>query len=172
MILVIFVNFWAVQGDWVIEFMYVKRMFQWKMDIYSYFSTVANAISNVGTLISLPIFHYFNASDNSIILISGLSGILIRLCKGLVKSEEGFFAATFFGLLGNVFYSPVRAQITRCVSSNELGKVENLHNIKCQTKVLLKRLTQCLGFCHDVQFPVSCPNHGHCPVHQPLQCHS
>ena len=129
MILVIFVNFWAVQGDWVIEFMYVKRMFQWKMDRYSYFSTVANAVSNVGTLISLPIFHYFNASDNSIILISGLSGLLIRLCKGLVKSEEGFFAATFLGLLVNVFYAPVRAQITRCVSSNELGKVKNLHNI-------------------------------------------
>ena len=125
MILVIFVNFWAVQGDWVIEFMYVKRMFQWKMDRYSYFSTVANAVSNVGTLISLPIFHYFNASDNSIILLSGLSGILIRLCEGLVQSEEGFFAATFLGLLVNVFYAPVRAQITRCVSSNELGKVKN-----------------------------------------------
>ena len=124
MILVIFVNFWPVQGDMVIEFMYVKRMFQWKMDRYSYFSTVANAVSNAGTLVSLPIFHYFNASDNSIILISGLSGLLIRLCKGLVKTEEGFFAASFFGLLVSVFYAPVRAQITRCVSSEELGKVK------------------------------------------------
>ena len=124
MILVIFVNFWPVQGDMVIEFMYVKRIFHWKMDKYSYFSTVANAVSNAGTLVSLPIFHYFNASDNSIILISGLSGLLIRLCKGLVKTEEGFFAASFFGLLVSVFYAPVRAQITRCVSSEELGKVK------------------------------------------------
>ena len=123
MILVIFVQFWPVQGDYVIEFMYVKRMFQWKMDRYSYFTTVANAVSNVGTLVSLPIFHYFNANDNSIILISGLSGLLLRLCKALVKTEGGFFAATSFGLLVNVFYAPVRAQITRCVPAEELGKV-------------------------------------------------
>ena len=129
MILVIFVNFWPIQGDYVIEFMYVKRMFQWQMDRYSFFTTVATAVSNAGTLVSLPIFHYFNASDNSIILISGLSGVIVRLCKGLVKTEQGFFAATFFGLLVNLFYGPVRAQITRCVSSEELGKVKSVHDV-------------------------------------------
>ena len=123
MILVIFINYWPAQGESVIEFIYVKRMFQWKMDKFSYYATIYNAISNVGMMTSMPIFHYFNTNDNVIILIAGGFGILMRVFKGLVKTEDGFFASTVFALLSNMFYAPARAQISRCVLAQELGKV-------------------------------------------------
>ena len=40
-----------------------------------------------------------------------------------VRSEEAFLASTVSGLLLYIFSAPIRAQMTRCVSSSELGKV-------------------------------------------------
>ena len=82
-----------------------------------------NSVVNVGTFISMPIFHYFNLNDNIIILLSFSSAILIRIVKAFARSEGAFFASTAFGVFMGVSSAPIRAQITRCVSVEELGKV-------------------------------------------------
>ena len=106
-----------------VEFMYVKRRFQWEVDQISYYSTFLNAASNIGLLASMPIFHYFNINDSVIILLSTFSNVVYYSFKVLVKSEEAFFASAAFGCLINLFYAPIRVQVTRCVSAEELGKV-------------------------------------------------
>ena len=166
MILVIFINYWPAQGESVIEFMYVKRMFQWKMDKFSYYATIYNAISNVGMMTSMPIFHYFNTNDNVIILIAGGFGILMRVFKGLVKTEDGFFASTVFALLSNMFYAPARAQISRCVLAQELGKVS------LSSKRPIIYICTLLGICNNVKLAVSCSHCCHTSLHQSLQSHS
>ena len=123
MILIIFIMDMASQGDWIIEMMYLKRIFQWGVDEYSYFDTFSKAVCNVGSVISIPVLHYFNRNDNEIILISVVSCILQKLCKALVRTEGKYFAATALGLLINVYYAPVRVQVSRCVPPEELGKV-------------------------------------------------
>lgn len=82
-----------------------------------------NSIVNVGTFISMPIFHYFNLNDNIIILLAFGSAISIRIVKVFARSEEVFFASTAFGLFMGVSSAPIRAQMTRCVAAVELGKV-------------------------------------------------
>ena len=106
-----------------VEFMYVKRRFQWEVDQISYYSTVINAASNIGLVSLMPLFHYFNVNDNLIILISLFSNMVFYVFKVLVKTEEAFFASAAFGFLINLFYAPIRVLVTRCVSAEELGKV-------------------------------------------------
>ena len=110
-------------GEQAAEFMYVKRAFQWEVDNLSYYETLRSVASTIGTAISIPVLHHFNTNDNLIILISTLSLISQRLTKWLAKTRDVFLASTAVGALENVFYAPARSQITRCVSSEELGKV-------------------------------------------------
>ena len=104
MILIIFIMDQASQGDWNIEMMYVKRIFSWGVDEFSYYDTFCKAVCNIGSIISLPIFHYFNRNDNEIILISVLSCVLQKFFKALVRTEAKYYAAT---ALGN---QPIRDQ--------------------------------------------------------------
>ena len=107
-----------------VEFMYVKRRFQWEVDNISFYSTVLNAASNMGLITSMPLFHYFNINDSVIILLSLFSNMVFYLYKMLVKTENAFFASSAFGCMINLFYAPIRVQVTRCVSTEDLGKVE------------------------------------------------
>ena len=127
MIFVIFINYCT--SDHIIDFMYVKRKFGWRVDKYSYFVSVTNTVGVIGTVFSIPTYHHFNMSDNAIILISQGFCIVQRIIKALANTEPIFYVSTIFALLSNDFYAPIRAQITRCVPSNELGKVNNFYQI-------------------------------------------
>ena len=86
-------------GANAVEFMYTKRRFQWEVDDISYYSTLLNASSNIGLVLLIPTFHYFNINDNAIILLSTFSNVVCWMFKALVKSEEAFFASAAFGCL-------------------------------------------------------------------------
>ena len=113
----------AVDGEMYIQFMYTKRMFQWQMDRYSYYSMVNTLANNCGSLVFMPLFHYFNVNDNVIILASSFSGIASRLLKALAKTEASFWASNALAFFVYGFYAPVRAEMTRCIPSGDLGKV-------------------------------------------------
>ena len=70
-------------------------------------------VSNVGTMVSMPLFHHFNVNDNLIILISGVSCILSRVTRALAKTEQAFLASSACGVLLYIFSAPIRAQMTR-----------------------------------------------------------
>ena len=103
--------------------MYTKRMFQWQMDRYSYFNMIQTLVNDIGKLLMMPVFHHFNINDNLIILASCVSLTAQRLTKAFAKTEVTFFASNGLAGLMYAFYSPIRAQISRCVPSEELGKV-------------------------------------------------
>ena len=105
------------------QFMFTKRMFQWQVDTYSYFNMIQTLVNDIGGLLMMPVFHYFNVNDNLIILASCVSVIGQRLTKAFAKTEVTFFASNALGGLMYAFYAPLRAQISRCVPSEELGKV-------------------------------------------------
>ena len=113
MILIIFIMDMASQGDWIVEMMFLKRIFRWGVDEFSYFDTFCKAVYNVGSVISLPIFHFLNRNDNEIILISVVSCILQKLCKALVRTEAKYYAAT---ALGN---EPIRDEQLRVTSQSQ-----------------------------------------------------
>ena len=136
MIFVIFINYCT--SDHIIDFMYVKRQFGWRVDKYSYFVSVTNTVGVIGTVFSIPTYHHFNMSDNAIILISQGFCIMQRIIKAFAKTEPIFYVSTIFALLSNDFYAPIRAQITRCVPSKELGKVKKKVVIKLYCNNILK----------------------------------
>ena len=110
-------------GEIYCQFMYTKRMFQWQMDSYSYFTMIQTLVNDIGSLLMMPVFHHFNINDNLIVLASCVSCIAQRLTKAFAKTEVVFFASNGLGGLMYAFYAPLRAQISRCVPSEELGKV-------------------------------------------------
>ena len=71
----------------------------------------------------MPVMHHFNVNDNLIILFSGLSGICGQIFRALAKSEVTFFASVSVEVFASFFSAPIRAQMTRCVAPEELGKV-------------------------------------------------
>ena len=74
----------------------------------------------------MPIFHHFNLNDNIIILLASSSSILSKMVKAFARSETAFFASTAGGVFMYVSSAPIRAQMTRCVSVEELGKVHSI----------------------------------------------
>ena len=123
MLLVMLTYMMAYMAMKYCQFMYTKRLFQWEMDTYSYYDMIRTIICNVGTFVVVPIFHYFNVNDNIIIIASFFSAISSILCRAFAKTELIFYASTLLGGLSTIPSAPIRAQISRCVSPEELGKV-------------------------------------------------
>ena len=116
----------AMFCDYYCEYMYTKRMFQWEVDDYSYYSMILSLATNIGGFSTMPLFHHFNVHDNIIILVGMVSNMTARTIKPLAKTKNVFFIS-WACCCSSVFYAPVRAQISRCVSAEELGKVEQQH---------------------------------------------
>ena len=123
MLLVMLTHMMGYMAEKYCQFMYTKRLFQWEMDTYSYFDMIRTIICNIGTFVIMPVFHYFNVNDNIIILSSLTSTMTSVIVKALAKNEKVFLASTLFGVLGYIQSAPIRAQISRCVPPEELGKV-------------------------------------------------
>ena len=123
MLLVMLTYMMGYMAEKYCQFMYTKRMFQWEMDTYSYYDMIRTIISNIGTFAIMPIFHYFNVNDNIIILASSISAVSSVLVRALARTEPLFLASTLTGVVGNIYSAPIRAQISRCVAPEELGKV-------------------------------------------------
>ena len=159
-LLTIFKNM-PIDGEKTAEFMYVKRAFQWEVDDLSYYETLRSVSSTIGTALAMPIFHYFHTPDNAIILVSIVSCVSQRIMKWLAKSGDVFLASTAVGILENVLNAPTDTQITRCVPSEELGKVTN-------QKLRITYIIFMSGVCHIIQLAVSCTNSYKCSLHKCL----
>ena len=120
----------SVDGEMYCQFMYTKRMFQWEMDRYSYFIMVQTLANDIGSMLFMPLFHYFNVNDNLVILACGMSGMTSRVMKAFAKTEDTFFASSVLAVLLYGFYAPVRAEMSRCVPSQDLGKVGSNNSVK------------------------------------------
>ena len=121
----------AMFCDYYCEYMYTKRMFQWEVDDYSYYSMILSLATNIGGFSTMPLFHHFNVHDNIIILVGMVSNMTARTIKPLAKTKNVFFIS-WACCCSSVFYAPVRAQISRCVSAEELGKVERFAVQNCK----------------------------------------
>ena len=111
-------------AETMVQLMYTKRHFQWEYSTFSFYNTIQDVSQLVGVVIIFPLFQYFNGNDNLIIIASGLSKILSQLVRAFAKTEEVFFSSPVFGTLGIIYNSPVRAQISKFVEPEELGKVK------------------------------------------------
>ena len=123
MMLVMMAFMMPEDAETMVQFMYTKRKFQWEYDTFSYYNTIQMVMSMVGVVLIMPLFHYFNGNDNVIIISSGISKILSQLVRAFARTEKVFFFSTVVGTLRIIYNAPVRAQISRCVEPQELGKV-------------------------------------------------
>ena len=62
-------------------------------------------------------------NDNLIIMLACASSVSSRLVRAFAKTELVFFASTACGIWMYTSSAPIRAQMTRCVAPDELGKV-------------------------------------------------
>ena len=123
MLMVMLTYMMAYMAEKYCQFMYTKRLFQWEMDTYSYYDMIRTIICTIGTFVIMPVFHYFNINDNIIIIASFLSSMSSILLRAFAKTEQIFYASTLLGVFSTNQSAPIRAQISRCVSPEELGKV-------------------------------------------------
>ena len=82
----------------------------------------------------MPLFHYFNVNDNIILLTSCTSRFAAWMMRGLAKTSQVFYASTGAGIVCMLTSAPIRAQMSRCVPSEDLGKV-NKQNIKSRCEL-------------------------------------
>ena len=120
-------------AETMVQFMYTKRHFQWEYGTFSYYNTIQDVMQLVGVVVIFPLFQYFNGNDNIIIIASGVSKILSQLVRAFAKTELVFFCSPVFGILGIIYNSPVRAQISKFVEPEELGKVKEFQHLQIIT---------------------------------------
>ena len=80
---------------------------------------------DLGTFIFVPIFHHFNVNDNIIIMLACFSSVSSRIVRAFAKTELVFFSSTLCGVWMYISSAPIRAQMTRCVAPEELGKASS-----------------------------------------------
>ena len=107
----------------------------------------------------MPLFHHFNVNDNIVLLISSLSRLSAWLMRALAKTSGVFYASTGAGILCMLTSAPIRAQMSRCVPSEDLGKVDTL------CKLVLLSTTYYSGFCHVGKHGVTGAYSGQFSVH-------
>ena len=83
----------------------------------------------------MPLFHHYNVNDNIILLTSCTSRLAAWIMRALAKTSQVFYASTGAGILCMLTSAPIRAQMSRCVPSEDLGKVNN-HNTTKVVKVV------------------------------------
>jgi len=105
------------------QFMFTKRMYQWKVDTYSYFNMVKTIIESIGMAVLMPLFHRYNVNDNLIILLSCLSSLSALMFRGLSTQSWMLFASAGVDFASSITSPPIRAQMTRCVFPHETGKI-------------------------------------------------
>ena len=71
----------------------------------------------------MPLFHYFNVNDNIIILLACTSSLSALMFRGFATKPGMFFASAGVDFARGIVYAPIRAQMTRCISPHETGKV-------------------------------------------------
>ena len=99
--------FVASNGDIYCEFMYTKRMFQWEVDDYSYYSMLWTLCNNLGSLVVTPVCHWFNINDNLIILLCCGSLLSSRVIRGLAATGP-IFTINIACCLSAMFWAPIR----------------------------------------------------------------
>ena len=110
------------QGEVVHEFLFTKRFFSWRVSDFSWFKTVDSLSTSVGTVVLLPLLHYFKATDNIIILITLVSLISSNMIRGLSTVYSTFYFSIMVDFPNGMLAAPVRGQMSRCVDPSELGK--------------------------------------------------
>ena len=145
----------AAFGETYCQFMFTKRMFQWKVDTYSYYQMLETVIQTSGMVILFPIFHYFNVNDNLIVMLSCLSGFSAQIFRGFAKEEWMLFASTAVNFGNHIFSPPIRSQMTRCVHPHETGKIfAMLASVESFVPILASAtFTRLYNYTADHQYP-------------------
>ena len=123
MMFVMLMHILPMFGEMYCQFMFTKRMFQWKVDTYSYYSMLKTIIESIGMAVLMPIFHYFNVNDNLIIMLACLSGFSAQMFRGFATESWMLFASAGVDFATHIISPPIRAQMTRCVYPHETGKI-------------------------------------------------
>ena len=102
------------------------------MEYWQKFTTAA------GIFIFSIFFHRLNLNDNIIIVLSGLSSISAQIFRALAGRNEDLFMASISVEVGSdLFSAPIRAQMTRCISPEETGKVfAMLASLECAVPII------------------------------------
>ena len=78
-------------GEIAYEFLFTKRFFSWTVSDFSWFKTVDSFNTSIGMVTLLPLLHYFNATENIIIIIALISLILSNMLRGFATSYSVFY---------------------------------------------------------------------------------
>jgi len=109
-----------------VQFLYVKRLFRWGVEEYSWYNFLWNIGGLIGSTVVFPVFHWLNWSDNANIIFSSASMILSGLLRGLAKEGWLFNLAAVLDVGNATGFTPIRSQLTKCVEPGEVGKVNAL----------------------------------------------
>ena len=126
-------NMMPYVGEGAFQFSYVKRLFGWAISEYSWYNTTCSLLSAFAMMVFFPIFHKFNVTDNSVIIVSCISQVSFHqwndsqigaaCLRGLATQPWHFYASAGVDMGTALVSPPIRAQLSQCVEPHEVGKV-------------------------------------------------
>merc|ERR1712176_228505 len=126
MLLQMTINLFPWELSQSVQFLYVKRMYNWGLTDYSWYKFTWNISGLVGMCVVFPFFQWKNLDDNILIIFSNVSMIIANLLRGLAKEGWLFMLGGGVDIGKATGYTPIRAQIARCVSAHEVGRANAL----------------------------------------------
>ena len=123
MVTVLLMNMMPYIGESAYQFLYLKRIFSWGVEDYSWYKMTASLVSSLSMFILFPVFHKFDVNNNFIIILSSVSQIGGAFVRGFSTEPWMFYISILVDFGTSIVWPALRAQITHCVEPEELGKI-------------------------------------------------
>jgi len=122
-------NMFAGMGAWTIDYLYVRRKFDWNdegtiVTFFSQLNAFKSGVNLFGFFIILPIFvKVFKLHDITIATLAVVSGTIKYLIYCFSNNKNMLYAILGAGLMDTLFTQPVRSSLSKLAGTADIGKV-------------------------------------------------
>jgi len=110
-------------GEGAVSYNYVRTRFHWGVDEYSNYRSICSVIDLVGQAVLIPILGILALPDANIIPFIIFTVFLRHMIKGFAVQSWMMYLGSAVDLLASYSFSAIRSIVTKCVETDEIGKM-------------------------------------------------
>ncbi|XP_023940065.2 proton-coupled folate transporter-like [Bicyclus anynana] len=130
LLIVVFVVFGPLQGEFSILYLFTRYRFNWDEVKFSIWSTYSIMTNLLGTAFSISLFsNYLKLDDTLLAIISNMSKIVASFAYAFARNDIEIYLAPLLEILNGTSFIAMRSIATKLVSGEEFGKVNSLFGL-------------------------------------------
>ncbi|XP_014249224.1 proton-coupled folate transporter-like isoform X2 [Cimex lectularius] len=127
---VITIELSVVLGDSNFQYLILRKVLNWSMDDYNFYSASLCASSIVASLLVMWLFtKVLRVRELWVALLIGVMGCYSSICLGLSHSNLDFYLAGNLGVLKVIFSPAMKVEVSRIFPAQDMGKIFSIVSI-------------------------------------------